>query len=100
MATYTMTTPAETHTLVASTADTATLQGGNAGVMVWNHDLTTLLWARGDGTAAVASGAGSYPVFPRSVLTIPLVYGQAGTSPTVSLISTGTPTYTVAGVIA
>jgi hypothetical protein len=98
MTAYTMTTPVETRTLVAATADTATLQGGNAAVMVFNHDTTNLLWARADGTAAAASGAGSYPVFPRMALTIPLVYGSAGSSPTVSLISTSTPTYSVAGV--
>jgi hypothetical protein len=64
MTAYTMTQPVETRTLVAATADTATMAGGFSAVLVFNQDATAYIYVRADGTAAVSAGSGSYPVPP------------------------------------
>jgi hypothetical protein len=97
MATYTMTQPVETRTLVAATADTATMAGGFSAVLVFNQDATAYIYVRADGTAAVSAGAGSYPVPPGKSTRVPLVQAAAST-PTVSIISSATPTYSIIGV--
>ena len=82
---------AATATLTADTADTVTLSGADRKPCeIVNHG-TDVIYFRTDGTAAVKEADENNVVLGGERLFI----GIMGDSPTVSLISAGTPTYTV-----
>lgn len=92
------------HTLVAATVDTVTLSGEFSGqqitrVEVYNHDASAVIYCRADGTAAVSAADGTYSVGPGMARQIPAsqVLGATADSSTtaISLISAGTPAYSV-----
>lgn len=82
---------ARSGTLVANSASSQTIRCGPYGLWVVNRTAGTEIWVRLDGTAAtvagndcfVVTGARNFPTPNRSV--------------TVSLISSGTPSYEVSG---
>lgn len=81
-------------TLVANAATSVTVRTWDQGLWVFNRTATTEeIWCRFDGTAATVAGAGCYLVqgarnFPTPDATV-----------TVSLISSGTPAYSVEGAV-
>lgn len=85
----------QTQTAGIATADTITLPGGFATVSVLNQDPTSTLSVRADGTVAVSDAAGTYPVPPKTQVTIPIVAKADGTFNTVSLISPAAAKYTI-----
>lgn len=91
----------KTATLVAATADTVTLTGPYRKIQVINHDSTARISCRLGGTAvAAADEDDSYPVLPGGTTTLydAADVGSSGSiaaDAVVTLISAGTPTYTV-----
>jgi len=80
-----------TATLVASTADTVTLsEKGRRGLEIVNHG-TDAIYFRTDGTAAVEAADENGVVLGGERLYV----GGGGDDATLSVISAGTPTYTV-----
>jgi hypothetical protein len=89
-------------TLVASTAQTLTFVAYYSGLQVVNTG-STAIYARTDGTAATVAGDDNDVILPTSAA---VIYNRghaddqgAGSAPgtSISLISSGTPTFTVAG---
>lgn len=92
-----------TATLGAGTADTVTLTSGPGLVEVTHHgNVSNPIYARGDGTAAVAAADENQVILPGQSLVVKANTIADGTSSgrksTVSLISAGAATYTVAAV--
>lgn len=106
MASYTAVLSAH-HTLVAATLDTVTLSGTFSGspigrVEVYNHDATAVIYCRADGTAAVSAADGTFSVGPGMARIISTTQNLTGTAASateaVTLISAGTPAYSVTAV--
>jgi len=81
-------------TLVANTATPVTVRGWEFGVWVINRGSDDI-WARLDGTAATVAGTDNYLVGAGGARNFPT--GDAAV--TVSLISAGTPGYSVEGAV-
>lgn len=86
---------AHAKTLVASTADTVTFSENVAIIEVTNLDGADRIYVRLDGTAAAVANAFTY-VLPATICTRKIsVPMSKHSSPAISLISAGTPTYSV-----
>lgn len=93
MANVTLGNVAVTATLVGSTADTVTPNAPvPCAVEVMNLDTAAMIWARADGSAATVAGVDCIPIPANSA------YFFTGIN-SVSLISSGTPQYTVDRVV-
>lgn len=85
-----------THTLVGSTADSVTINGWQYWVVI-NQDSTNTISCRADGVVAVVDADGTWPVLPGSQVTIPTTWDKNGIVVPLSLVSAGTPKYSVGG---
>lgn len=94
------------HTLAASTTDTVTLTGAWRQVMVTNRSGSAEIYVTVDGTTPTVGGNSTY-VLPAAVgsrvFTISATplnpRGNATASSVTTLISSGTPTYSVEGIL-
>lgn len=95
------------HTLTAATVDTVTLSGLLQGmpitrVEIYNHDATAVIYCRADGTTTVSAADGTYSVGPGMARIIPVSYVLGATAgaatEVITLISAGTPAYSVTAV--
>lgn len=85
-------------TLAADTETVVTFPRDLGEYGVTNLDLTgaSIIWVRHDGTAATVAGQGCKPVLPGQTVFIPRTKTLAtGDGTEVSLISDGTPAYSV-----
>lgn len=75
-------------TLVGTTADTVAVPAGLQGfdAEVFNRHVSEWLWARGDGTAAVAEADGTTAIPPGQSCVIEIVEGQS-----LSVVGNGNP---------
>ena len=89
MAVYSVQT-AKHATLVAATVDTVTFTAGGTGLRIRNRGTVGDIYFRFDGTAAVSVADDNYFVGPGESLTV-----DQKNVPSVSLISAGTPAYSV-----
>lgn len=80
-------------TLVANTPTSVTVRGWDNGVWVINRTASTEIWVRLDGTAATVAGADCFCVSGARNFPTP------NANVTLSLISTGTPDYSVEGAV-
>jgi hypothetical protein len=83
-------------TLVADTADTVTLTSRPISVELRNFSTTAVIFYRLDGIAATVSGDDTYRLGPEETLEVDLPRDVE--SPQVSLISSGTPVYSVTAI--
>lgn len=96
MAAVTLGVAAKTATLVANTADTVTLLANTPSpqpVEIINLDATNVIWVKFDATAATVAGDDCFPVPPNSTWIPPV------SITTLSLISSGTPQYTISRIV-
>lgn len=80
-------------TLAANTESHVTVRSWDQGVWVINRTGSGEIWVRLDGTAATVAGANCYVVLGARN------FPTGNTNVTVSLISTGTPAYSVEGAV-
>jgi hypothetical protein len=81
-------------TLAANTVTSVTLTGANGSVEVINRNGAAEIYFTVDGSTPTVAGNGTYPV-PASIDSYVVQVGAA--NPTVALISSGAPTYSVVG---
>jgi len=80
-------------TLAASTEAAVTFSTAHRLVTVVNLSPTDIIWARADGTEATAAGDDCYAVLPEQSYELETNDSEGPTA--VSLISSGTPAYSV-----
>lgn len=98
MTTYSPTARSTHQTLVAATADTVNIPLGYPRYEVYSHvSNTATIWYRADGTTAVAGADGTFILEPGQSLILSNPK-QGGKTVALSLISAGTPSYSVTGV--
>lgn len=98
MAAYTATISAH-KTLVANTADSVTFSAAWTRIEIYNRDASAVIFARADGTVAVLSADGTYAIPPGARVqlgpTQTLGATAGAVTEAISLISSGTPAYSV-----
>lgn len=84
-------------TLVAATVSTVAVDGRHSCLHLFNQTSGTVVYARGDGTNPVVAADLNYPVFaiPAEGTCIPTAIDSGGTTTTIKLISSGTPTVSI-----
>ena len=87
-----------TNTLTGTTADTVTISQLWPAIEVTNHDATTALYVRQDGTTAVAEADGTTTIMPsQSKVLASQVTNTAPTVHTISIVGNSNK-YTIEGV--
>lgn len=94
MANYLGVNRAKTATLVAATVDHVTLAIRDHGITIFNHDTTSVIWARFDGTDPTVEGDDCIPIPASGAFEVDSM--RQGFED-IRLISAGTPKYTVFG---
>lgn len=86
-------------TLTANTVDTITLDGDYIAVEILNRNGAAEIYATVDTSAAPTVGGTGCDVLPAAIGSLTIDASGYGTPTTVQLISSGTPAYTVKGLL-